>query len=78
MEKDMNVGNNSLYVDVLANDVDFLNMSSQNKYKYIEFNPKVDIENIVFKLWMCFNNAKQFQKAIRNYTIKNAKHVRIN
>jgi len=74
--RDMDVGDNSLYVDALVDNVDFLNISSQNEYTYPELNAEIDMENPVFKLGMCFSNAKEFREAIRNYAIKNGRQVR--
>lgn len=34
------------------------------------------IENIVFKKGMCFCNAKEFRKVVRNYTMNNERRVR--
>ncbi|KAL3753889.1 hypothetical protein ACJRO7_001174 [Eucalyptus globulus] len=75
-DMDMDVGDNSLYVDALVDNVDFLNISSQNEYTYPEFNAEIDMENPIFKLGMCFSNAKEFREAIRNYAIKNGRQVR--
>ncbi|XP_039166588.1 uncharacterized protein LOC104417970 [Eucalyptus grandis] len=76
MERDMEVGDISQYVDVLADNVDFLNMNGENEYTHPEFNAEVDMENPVFKLGMCFSNAEEFRKAVRNHAIKNGRKVR--
>ncbi|KAL3734807.1 hypothetical protein ACJRO7_024047 [Eucalyptus globulus] len=76
MERDMKVGDISQYVDVLTDNVDFLNMNDENEYTHPEFNAKVDMENPIFKLGMCFSNAEEFRKAIRNHAIKNGRKMR--
>jgi len=76
MEGDMEVGDISQYVDVLADNVNFLEMDGKNEYTHPEFNAKVDMENPVFKLGMCFSNAEEFKKAVRNHAIKNGRKVR--
>lgn len=54
MKKDMEVGNISQYVDVLGDNVDFLNMNKENEYTHLKFNIEVDMENHVFSWGMCF------------------------
>ncbi|XP_039162931.1 uncharacterized protein LOC120290646 [Eucalyptus grandis] len=76
MERDMEIGDISLYVDVLADNADFLNKNSENEYTHPEFNAKVDMENPTFKLGMCFSNVKEFREAVRNHAIKNGRKVR--
>ncbi|KAL3744004.1 hypothetical protein ACJRO7_013281 [Eucalyptus globulus] len=76
MERDMEIGDISLYVDVLADNADFLNKNSENEYTHPEFNAEVDMENPTFKLGMCFSNAKEFREAVRNHAIKNGRNVR--
>ncbi|KAI3410640.1 uncharacterized protein J3R85_018644 [Psidium guajava] len=76
MQRDMEVGDISLYADMSSDNVDFLNMDSQFEYTHPEFNVDVDMENPTFKLGMCFSNAKEFSEAIKNYAIKNRRQVR--
>ncbi|XP_030475933.2 uncharacterized protein LOC115693102 [Syzygium oleosum] len=76
MGRGMEVGETSLYVDTLSDNVDFMNMSSPVEYTHPEFNAEVDMENLVFKLGMFFSNAKEFREAVRNHAIKNGRRVR--
>ncbi|KAK3440773.1 hypothetical protein EUGRSUZ_B01037 [Eucalyptus grandis] len=51
-------------------------MNGENEYTHPKFNAEVDMENPVFKLGMCFSNAEEFRKAVRNHAIKNGRKVR--
>lgn len=48
MKKYMEIWDISPYVDVLADNIDFLSMSSQNEYVHTEFNAQIGIKNLVF------------------------------
>lgn len=56
MKKYMKVRDNSMQVNILVDNVDFLNMSSQNEYAHLEF-------SALFSCWRCaFVNAMKFRE----------------
>jgi len=62
----------SLHEDILFDNVDILNITSQVEYTHIKFIAEVDM-NLIIILGMCFSNAKEFREIVRNYAIKNGR-----
>ncbi|GAA0155479.1 hypothetical protein LIER_13195 [Lithospermum erythrorhizon] len=69
---------------MLDNDDDLESEENQNtrktkiksRYKFLEFNPDIDMENFQFSIDLCFLNMGSFRTTIRQYSIKERRRIK--